>query len=915
MTDPAGPNESGASEDSEVESRDRALRDDIGRLGRQLGASLVRQEGEEFLVLVERARTAARRLRIDAADAAGAELQELLAGVDDVEAILLVRAFTMYFHLANVAEQVHRVEELAVTRHEEGRFIDVLDRLTGSGIAPGVIGDLVQRADVRPVFTAHPTEASRRSVLDRRFEISRLIERRPAVPALDQRRTDRRIDELIDALWQTDEIRRDKPTPLDEARTAIYYIEQLGHDGLPELLDDIHTALRERGVLTDPERPPVRFGSWVGGDRDGNPFVTPEVTVAVLRLHRERALRLLIREIEELASELATSNLIRPPSAALAARLDEYRAAMPEAFAELSPVIAAEPYRMLCTMIHRRLDHTRRDPPGRHRYRSPDDVAADLRVMHDSLMQHQGELMAWGRLARVRRLLAVFGFHLVTLDIREHADRHHESLGHLFHEAGIDYPDDPADRAELLTIELASRRPLGPPGTPLPEGDALGLLRVLRSSMDELGDRAVESYIVSMTRGVDDVLAPAVLAREVGLVDLPSGVARLGFVPLFETIEDLRSIGSTMDDLFSCDPYRRLVRLRGDIQEVMVGYSDSNKDGGIATSQWEIHRALRALRDAASRHGVRLRVFHGRGGTIGRGGGPTSASILAQPSGVVDGEVKTTEQGEVIADKYGQPRLAGRNLDLTVSAVVEASLGHRESRLDDERRDRWSAVMEIISDAAYRAYRSFIEDPRLVEYFLTSTPVEELAALNIGSRPSRRQAATTGISELRAIPWVFGWMQSRQIIPGWFGVGSGLEAAVSAGHADDLSAMHEHWPFFTSFVSNVEMTLAKTDLTIASRYVERLVPPESRHLFEIVREEHDRTIATVAAVTGRELLADLPVLRRTLSVRDAYLDPINMLQIDLLARSRSEPDGDEARLIRRGLLLSVNGVAAGLRNT
>jgi len=540
--------------------------------------------------------------------------------------------------------------------------------------------------------------------------------------------------------------------------------------------------------------------------------------------------------------------------------------------------------------------------------------------MHDALMSAGGTTMAHGRLARVRQIVKVVGFHLATLDIREHADRHHESIERLVADAGETYPiDNPAGRAEFLTRELASRRPLAPPGTPLGERDSLGLFRVLRDLMDANGDELIESYIISMTRGVDDVLAPAVLAREVGLVDLPRGIARIGFVPLFETIDDLRSIGPTMDALLSCPPYRRLVELRGDHQEVMVGYSDSNKDGGITTSQWEIHKALRAVRDVAAAHGVGLVVFHGRGGTIGRGGGPTSASILSQPAGLLDGRVKTTEQGEVIADKYGQPGLARRNLELAFSALVEGSISHRDARLTDTQRGCWDTLMEEVSSEAHSAYRRFIDTPGLVEYFMSSTPVEELGALNIGSRPARRSGATSGIDDLRAIPWVFGWMQSRQIIPGWFGVGSGLRAAVESGHLADLREMHSQWAFFSTFLSNVEMTVVKTDLAIANAYVERLVDEGHRGLLADIRAEYELTVEMILEVTQRDhLLADLPVLRRTLRVRDTYLDPIHVLQIDLLARSRRPDDSrtdDETRLLRRALLLSVNGVAAGLRNT
>ncbi|RZV41785.1 MAG: phosphoenolpyruvate carboxylase, partial [Acidimicrobiales bacterium] len=473
-------------------------------------------------------------------------------------------------------------------------------------------------------------------------------------------------------------------------------------------------------------------------------------------------------------------------------------------------------------------------------------------------------------------------------------------------------------RRRLLAEELGSGRPFAPVGTPDLGGMALELFVALREEMDRFGDDIVETYIVSMTQGAEDLLAPAVLAREVGLIDLPRGIARLSFAPLLETIDDLRRVDQIMDDLLTDPGYRRIVELRGNVQEVMVGYSDSNKDGGIATSQWEIHKALRALRDVAKRHGVEVPVFHGRGGTVGRGGGPTHDAILAQPSGAISGLMKTTEQGEVIADKYSRPKLARRNLDLAYSAMLDATMMHTESRVEPELRERWSTIMELVSDSSFAQYRRLVDDPSLVDYFTSSTPVEELGALNIGSRPARRKGATSGIDDLRAIPWVFGWTQSRQIVPGWFGVGTGLEAAAAAGHDDDLAEMFSNWQFFRTFLSNVEMTLSKTDLGIARTYVETLVPEEHQHLFDVVTEEHQRTLEAVARVTGSPLLDDLPVLRRTLEVRDTYLDPLNVLQVNLLQASRALEDGDDEtrrHRITRALLLSINGVAAGLRNT
>jgi len=912
---------------------DSALRRDIGRLGRQLGEALVRQCGPETLEQVERVRTLARglrraggnrthaRVRADGGAAPvedhGTALAKLLAGIDTVEAGRLARAFTVYFHLANTAEQVHRIDDLTEKLGSaSNRFAETVDHLKASGFTDSELIAAVHEVQLRPVFTAHPTEASRRSILDKLTDIAHLIEARPAVGAdsAGRRRIDRRVDELIDAIWQTDELRRERPDPVDEARSLLYFLTEIVTDGVPELLDDLDSVLRGLGGGLDISAAPVRFGSWVGGDRDGNPAVTAATTVDVLEFQRQRALRILVAEIERLSSELSVGLAVRGVSDELAAQLEQDRVRFPGVTERFRTLSEGEPYRQRLAVIHRRLRDTASRGPAA--YGDAGELSADLEVIGRSLKANTGELLARGRLARVQRLTAMIGFDLAVLDIREHAARHHNALARLYEPLGVDYAGlDRAARVALLIEELSGPRPLAPPDRS--RGDSTAeLFRVLRQEMDARGDAIVDTYIVSMATGPDDILAPVVLARDAGLVDFVEGTARLGFTPLFETIDDLRSAGAVLRELLAVEPYRNLVALRGDVQQVMVGYSDSNKDGGITTSQWEIHKALRSIAEVSRQTGVRMVVFHGRGGTIGRGGGPTHAAILGQPAGAVDGVVKVTEQGEVVADKYGMPRIAQRNLELAFSATLEASLAHRSPRHQRAVTDRWDAVMEAMSAASYDAYRGFLNRPGLADYFRTSTPVEELAGMNIGSRPARRKAEGSSLEDLRAIPWVFGWTQSRQIIPGWFGVGAGLAEARAVGFSADLADMYENWQFFRTFVSNVEMTLFKTDLAIARHYVNTLVEPPLRPLFDEVSEEYDRAVREIAALTGRGLLEDLPILRRTLMVRDAYLDPINVLQVELLARHRSGVAAPaEAKRLRRMLLLTVNGVAAGLRNT
>jgi phosphoenolpyruvate carboxylase len=904
------------------------LRRDIRLLGRFLGETLLRHEGPELFELVERVRTLSRDTRDSSSPSTAADLHRVLSGLDLPTATVLVRAFSTYFHLANLAEQAHRADERTDLTRAEAPLRLAVDEIEKAGLDKEELDRLLSRLELRLVLTAHPTEAVRQSILTKRRRITELLELRSSPRATDDDRwrAEREIAEVVDLIWQTDELRRERPTPAEEARSVVFYLNELFGGAVPDLLDDLAAHLGRLRITLPARARPVRFGTWVGGDRDGNPAVTPEVTIEVLRLQRELALRNLIAAVEHLISTLSNSTRHVGISDDLAASLALDQGVLPKVFARFGNLNAEEPYRLKCSYVLQRLLNTGQRladgaPPRKGlEYARTAELLDDLEVMRTSLVQNDGQLVACGTLDRVLRSVAAFGMSLATMDVREHADRHHVALGVMFdrlHTDGPRYAElTRKERTVLLSDELRTPRPLTSPATRL-TGEARDVLRVfetVREALDVFGDDVIESYIVSMTRGADDVLAAAVLARETGLVDLTAGVARIGFVPLLETADELRSAGSLLDQLLSDEGYRQVVSLRGDVQEVMLGYSDSNKDAGITTSLWDIHRAQRALRDVARDHRVLLRLFHGRGGTVGRGGGPTGAAILAQPYGTLDGAIKITEQGEVISDKYGLPALARRNLEFATAAVIQASLLHRESRVPLETIDRWDVVMDVVSDGAYAAYRRLVDDPRLVDYFRSSTPVEELAGLNIGSRPLRRGGPVQGLESLRAIPWVFGWTQSRQVVPGWFGVGSGLERARAEGWSDLLAEMHKEWHFFRTFVSNVEMVLFKTDLDIARRYVERLADPSLHDLFDLIVEEHGRTVAQILSLTGEERLLDqYPLLQRTLELRNAYLDPISYLQVSLLSRIRGS-DGADPELWR-ALMLTVNGIANGLRNT
>ncbi len=897
---------------SAIASDDALLRSDVRRLGDLLGQSLVRQEGPELLELVERVRKAVRENSEDS----------ILANISDDQAVDLVRAFSTYFHLANVAEQVHRSRVLAEARRDGKSWLtQAVDKIieaqknpaTGHEFTQADIEKWVSELQVRPVFTAHPTEAARRSILGKLSEISTLLDLPKSIAQ------DERLAESVDLLWQTDELRLGRPEPLDEAMNALYYLDDLAKHTVPEVLNDFARELKRLNINLPVTARPLTFGTWIGGDRDGNPNITPQVTEDAVVLQVGHAIRTTIAAMDRLRQMLSVSTRIAGATPELSASVEEDLKHIPEFEPRFLRLNAQEPYRLKATAIVHRLAFTRNrhaaggpHVPGRD-YRNTEELLADLTLMRDSLFQHRGELIATGLLERTIRSVAAFGLTHATLDIREHSDAHHNVLKNFF---GDDYLAKSHDeKFEILTSELANGLKRSASSLDAGAAKTLNTFVAISDLIERFGPEVIETYIVSMTKGADDLIAAALLGKYAGLVDLDKKVAKIGFAPLLETVAELRAAGDILEKLLSNPTYRSLVELRGNIQEVMLGYSDSNKDAGIATSQWEIHRAQRRLRDVAMKHGVKLRLFHGRGGSVGRGGGPTYEALVALPWGSVDGEIKMTEQGEVISDKYALPALARENVELTLAASLEATVLNRGPRQSSEDLAQWNECMDLVSNNSFARYRNLIDHPDLPAYFYASTPVEQLGNLFLGSRPSRRPDAAGGLDSLRAIPWVFGWTQSRQIVPGWFGVGSGLKAAREAGKTDVLKKMLAEWHFFTAFISNVEMTLVKTDLKTARRYVETLVPAELHHFLATIEEEFNLTVAEILTLTGKtKLLENQPVLARTLEVRDQYLAPLHSLQVNLLDRVRNSGDEAEATLVR-ALLLTINGVATGLRNT
>jgi len=863
---------------TQFQADDAGLRSDVRRLGELLGESLVRQEGAELLELVEKVRKSVR-------DGGG---EEILVNISVDQSVQLVRAFSNYFNLANVAEQVHRARVLAEQRNSGGSWLTrAVDRIIAvqnesKEFTTKDIQSWINKFSVRPVFTAHPTEAARRSVLSKMNTIADLLDQ----PASAKR--DRRLSETIDLLWETDELRLGRPEPLDEATNALYYLDDLFRLTIPEVLDDFASELKRLGVTVSPTSRPLSFGTWIGGDRDGNPNITAGVTTAAITLQTGHFIRAMSAALDQLRQALSVSTRISGTTPELDASVAKDLNLLPEIEDRFRRLNVEEPYRLKATAIRHRLILTQRrhavggpHVAGRD-YESTAQLLADLNLMRDSLFAHRGELIATGLLERIIRTVSSFGITHATMDIREHSDAHHHALAQI-------------TSAGLENLDEAAR-------------NTVDTFIAIRDLIERFGPEVIETYIISMTKSHKDVLVAVELARITGLF------GKVGFAPLLETVAELQAADTILNNLLSDKSYRELVEMRGNVQEVMLGYSDSNKDAGIATSQWEIHKAQRKLRDVAMKHGVTLRLFHGRGGSVGRGGGPTYDALIALPWGSIDGQIKMTEQGEVISDKYSLPSLARENVELALAAALEATVLNRAPRQSPEALSNWGSCMDQVSESAFKTYRELIDHPDLPAYFYSSTPVEQLGEMFLGSRPSRRPDAAGGLASLRAIPWVFGWTQSRQIVPGWFGVGSGLKAARESGKSEVLTEMLNDWHFFRTFISNVEMTLAKTDLKMARKYVNALVDPSLHHFLDTIEAEFELTKVEILLITKKsELLGDQPILGRTLQVRDAYLAPLHLLQVTLLQKVRSDENVDP--LIRRALLLTINGVAAGLRNT
>jgi phosphoenolpyruvate carboxylase len=918
------------------------LKRDVRSLGRLLGEVLKEQAGESVFRTEEELRrlTSSRREAERAGDAGAQEslmreAESLVGGVSLAEAYQLTKAFAIYFELTNLAETNHRkrrrrAAEVNNAEPQAGTFRGTLRRVRDAGVEFEGALELLRRVEVVPVFTAHPTQVARRTVLFKRGRIAAELESLDWLPLSDRRAREAasRIAAEVTALWQTDEVRRRPPTVRDEIKMGLDYYHACLLRALPGVYEEMADAFREtygREVGASELPRVVRFGSWIGGDRDGNPFVTPACTRDALGMARSLVLDFYVTAAEELHERLSASTKQARASDALTAALGEYERTLPRAQDAKGPRSAEEVYRRFLAFVLRRLRATRgaRDKDGQQdradgeSYADAEEFAEDLRLVRASLVEGRGARVARQLLDPLLRQVDTFGFHLHTLDVRQHARVHALAVEELARGAsivdeGVAVGNGTGEGGEGNREGEGRVQPAAPSSE---TAAALEGLRAVAELKREFPPESIRSHVISGARGASDVLRLVWLAEACGVrvaADDSKGDPGLMPVPLFESIEDLRNCAGVCRALWRSSEYAPYLDSWGRRQEVMLGYSDSNKDGGMLTSTWEIFKAHRALHEVANECGVSLQLFHGRGGTVGRGGGPTHHSIVAQPAGAFQGSLKITEQGEVMDWKYAEPVLAERNLELMVAASLEALA--RPGGV--ERGEGWEEAVEWMSRAAFEFYRRRIaDDPEVLAYFEEATPVLEFDLAKIGSRPARR-SERRGLEDLRAIPWVFGWMQSRHVLPGWFGVGHAVEkfAAEREGGERLLGEMMEGFPLFSNLIGDVEIGMAKADLSIARRYAS-LVEDESlrERVYSMIEEEFERTRRAVLRVSRQtQLLERNPVLARSIELRNPYVDPMSLVQIELLRRKRA---GDDSEELDYALAATINGISSGLRNT
>ncbi|UPG85196.1 phosphoenolpyruvate carboxylase [Luteibacter aegosomatis] len=898
-----------AARDPEFLPHDGPLREDVRRLGALVGQMLAEQGGQAFFERVENVRTTAIQRRRTGADVEA--LAEHLTGLDAADAEALARAFAAYFQAVNVAERVHRIRRRRDYQREGGAhqpesLAAVLALLKKEGVSREELITLLGRLDVEPVFTAHPTEAVRRSLLEKEQEIVRALvdEFDPTRTPQERRDDDARILMALSAGWQTAEASPVRPSVSDEFDHVGFYVSRPIYRVLPALYESLQQAIDETyGEGVTPPRV-LRFATWVGGDMDGNPNVNAQTIASTLAAQRSLVLERYVEDVNALGRLLSQTDDRVKLDPALGKRLDAYRATFPAAAERIRPRHADMPYRSFLVFVAARLEATLDD--AANGYRSADEFIDDIVTVENSLLHHGGRHAGAYAVTRLLWRARTFGFHLARLDVRQDARVHDDALAALLGDAG--WADrDAASRVKTLRPYAAGERSFVSGA----DHDAAGLLRevfaTLADSRKRYGTEATGLYIISMAETAADVLAVLALARRGGLLE--DGRVPLDVAPLFETIDDLKGGPDTLRELLDDPVYRAHLKSRGDRQWIMLGYSDSGKDGGTVASKWSLQRAQVELLDVASKAGIRVAFFHGRGGSASRGGSRILPALMASPRGSVAGVLRVTEQGEVIHRKYGIRALAVRNLEQTLGAVMRASL---RPRVAEVRENGWKDVMAKLSDASRKAYRELVDREGFVDYFRGATPIDVIERMTLGSRPARRRSMK-GVEDLRAIPWVFSWTQCRAVLTGWYGLGSALDAMAKDGAEATLLQMANDWPFFSTMLDDVEMVLAKADIDIAEAF-SKLAGPLHERFFPLVREEFERTVRWVLKLKGAsELLAGEPRLATSIRLRNPYVDPMSLLQVDLLKRWRASGGKDDALL--GALVACVNGVSQGLQNT
>jgi phosphoenolpyruvate carboxylase len=918
----------------------KPLRANIRLLGTLLGEVILELGGQQLFELEEYIRLATKSLRKKPSIKLLTQLKRKIASLDVDALARIIRAFSIYFQLSNIAEQNHRIHRRRQYRlnpssqPQRGSIEECIKMFADNRLPSHILQATIDRTEILPVITAHPTESVRRTILLKHLNIWYDLEKLedPLSTRDERKEIIRDIRKQIASVWLTDEIRTFEFSVLDEVTNGLHYFKEILFETVPAVYDELEHQLKRYYPGHHFRIPPfLRFGSWIGGDRDGNPFVTPDTTYQTLKRHMTLAVELYTQAVERLYLEHSESERLIHTSGELQKSIEEDFLLLSDEDTELLRV--RNPYeihRQKFRLIHAKLLRTHRLllKPGKAAYRGYESISefqTDLLLIDSSLRENNGTILADGSLARLIRQTEIFGFYMATLDIRQHRDEHRATIAEIVRHTHPDYIDmNGVERQTVLESMLEKDLPV-PDKLSGRVRNVLETFRVIKRCQNEFGSQCIRTYIISMSEGVGDILEVLVCMKLSGLLKTEKDYiteSGLDVAPLFETLGDLRHAPMVMEQLYNHPFYRRHLKARNHRQEIMIGYSDSSKDSGMIASSWELYKTQRLLTKLAEKYSVDLLIFHGRGGTVGRGGGPSHQAILGQPSGTLKGKIKITEQGEVISLKYAHPFIAQRTLELDIASVLRASIPVTFSDLEDElTHPEWFEAMETISRSAQDDYRDFIyNNPDLPVYYRETTPIDEISELRLGSRPARRTESVI-IQDLRAIPWVFAWMQARHMLPGWFGAHRGIADFLSQNRRKNLTTLrsaYEKWYFFRSIIDNMQMILAKADMGIAGEYAALVRDVKiRRRVFGKIKKEFDHTVDDVIRIAReRKLLDTNPTLQRSIRLRNPYVDPMSFIQIELLRRLRTERTSDtEYENLRLAVFMSINGIAAGLRNT